>query len=228
MATGRTDPEDLPERRCILTGESGPRDRMIRLVRDPEGTLVPDIAERLPGRGCWISSDRARLEEALAKKRLAAEASRGLKTRVRPEDVPADLAARIERLLLRRVEDRLGLEQRAGRLNAGFERARLALMGGRVRLLLEAADGTPDGRRKLRALAGPETAVVALLTRAQMSLALGRENVVHAAVENGGGAETLLRELTRLAAWWRRPLAEPLERRASPESDDETLGPQAG
>lgn len=201
---GREMPEEAErgsERRCVLTRRCGPRDRMIRLVMAPGGTVVPDIDGRLPGRGAWISADRKALEAALAKGALAGALAHALKTRVRPAQIPADLPARIDSLLVGRACNRLGLERRAGRLVTGFEAVRQALVRRPVRVLLEARDAAADGCRKLRAQAGQDIAVVSLLTREQMSLALGRENVVHAAVENGGGAERLIRDLERLAAW---------------------------
>jgi len=204
--TGET--EGRSERRCVLTRCCGPCDRMIRLVMAPDGVVVPDIDGSLPGRGAWISADREAFEAALAKGRLAGALAHGLKTRVAASQIPADMPVRIDSLLVGRVCNRLGLERRAGRLVAGFEAVRQALVRRPVRVLLEASDAAVDGRRKLRARSGPDIAVFSLLTRAQMSLALGRENVVHAAVENGGGAERLIRDLERLASWRGEPETE--------------------
>lgn len=183
---------------------------MIRLAVAPDGRILPDVGAKLPGRGLWIEADRAALEAAIAERKFVRAAARSLKSAVRPEDVPSDLADRIERLLAERALDRLGLERRAGRLVAGFEKVRSALKQGGVGVLLEARDAASDGRRKLRFLAAPETMIASAFTRDQMGLALGRENVVHAAVSSGGGAERLKRDIHRLAAYRGEPLAEPL------------------
>lgn len=174
---------------------------MIRLAMAPDGAIVPDIEGKLPGRGAWIFADRESLETALAKGKLAGALGRGLKAKVTASQIPAELTDRIESLLVERVQNRLGLERRAGRLVTGFEAVRRALMRRRARVLLEARDASPDGCRKLRACTDRNVTVFSLLTRDQMSLALGRENVVHAAVENGGGVEKLISDLERLAAW---------------------------
>jgi ribosomal protein L7Ae-like RNA K-turn-binding protein len=96
----------------------------------------------------------------------------------------------------------------------GFEKVRARLESGRASVLIEAADGAEDGRRKLRAKAFGDVTVAAVLSRNELGLALGRENVVHAAVERGGGADRLVREMKRLAAWRSQPLGPHLKKRA--------------
>jgi len=215
-----------PQRRCVLTGERGPRDAMIRFVQAPDGTILPDLAETLPGRGVWVTADREELETALQKGRLQRALARGLKRKLGPEQIPPDLADRIERLLLQRVQQRLGLERRAGRLALGFEGVKRGLETGRLGVLLEAGDGAWDGRRKLRALAGAEVTVVSSLSRSELSLALDRENVVHAGVDSGGGAQRLLRELERLARWRGWPLAQGAADSARQDERMQDGGPQ--
>ncbi|GER02138.1 DNA-binding protein [Iodidimonas gelatinilytica] len=190
-----------PERRCVLSGDTGAKETMIRFVMAPDGHLVPDLAESLPGRGVWIKADRAAFEEGLLRRRFIGGVARSLKQSVTPDMVDADLPDRIDRLLVNRVTGRLGLEKRAGRLVTGFEKVRAKVTSGRARILIEATDGAPDGRRKLRAAAGEAVAIVALLSRDQLGLALGGENVVHAAIMAGGGADRLLCEMNRLALW---------------------------
>lgn len=197
---------DAPERRCILCGESGFAGRMIRFVLAPDGMVTPDLAESLPGRGFWICADGAALEKAMAKRRFAGAVARSLKGPVGPQQIPPDLPERIDSLLMARVTGRLGLEKRAGRLVTGFEKVLSQLVSGRAALLIEAADGAEDGRRKLRAKAPEGINIAALLNRTDLGLALGRENVVHAAVERGGGVDRLVCEMKRLAAWRGQPL----------------------
>lgn len=184
---------------------------MIRFARAPAGEIVPDLAERLPGRGFRIHADRAAFEAALARGRFRAAAARALRAEVATDDVDADLAGRIEVLLRRRIADRIGLERRAGRVVAGFEKVAARLRKGGAAILLEARDGARDGIAKLRGLGGSGTVAVSLLDRDQLGLALGRENVVHAAVDAGKGADALLRDCRRLAAWENGPLAIPLD-----------------
>lgn len=180
-----------PLRRCIVTREVLPKELLVRFVIDPAGTVVPDIGGKLPGRGLWVKAERTVLANAVAKK-LFAKAAR------QPVNLPADLVDRTAALLAQRCLDLIGLARRAGEAVCGFEKVRDALRNGRVGILLAAADGAADGRGKLKALAG-ERPVLALFTGAELSAALGRENVVHAALAQGRLAERLTVESARLA-----------------------------
>src|SRR3546814_496435 len=170
---------DEPIRRCILSGEREERDRLIRLALSPEGIVLPDVAARAPGRGAWLSPDRAALENAIAKHKFKGALSRAFKS----GDIgwPDDLPHRIAQALQRQTLDRLGLEARSGTLTTGFDRISDAIAAGRVRLLIHAGDAAEDGRRKLDgrlfALRG-ETGLELPAGRAELSLALGRETVV--------------------------------------------------
>lgn len=190
--------ESGPLRRCLATGAVQGKDGMIRFAVAPDGSVVPDVEERLPGRGLWLSADRAALERALAK-RLFAKAAR------RAVTVPADLPDRLAGLLRQRCLDRIGLARRAGQALAGYEKVREALKGGRVGrmgpppgVLLEAADGSPEQRGKLTALA-PGLPVVDAFPAAELAAALGREHAVHAVLAQGRLAEGLLRDTARLS-----------------------------
>ena len=177
-----------PERKCVLSGEIAPRDALIRLALGPDGEVAPDVRARAPGRGAWIGVDRAALEAAQAKGKLKGALARAFKTD--EVSIPADLAGRIEAALRRSALDRLGLEARAGNLATGADRIETAARRGQVAMLIHAADASPEGRRKLdqawrvgrdeegsgrQGLVFPEG-------RAILSLALGRENVVHVAI----------------------------------------------
>lgn len=187
---GATKVREAPERRCIVSGEVGPTDAMIRFVLDPEGRLTPDLAEKLPGRGVWLTADRKSLDLAL-KKRLF---SRGFKQPVSPPDGLAEL---LESLLAKRLIAAVSLARKAGEAVAGFEKVKARLKGGDVGLLLAARDGAEDGRRKLAALAG-KAPIVAALTAEELGLAFGRDSVVHAALNVGRTANRTLREAHRL------------------------------
>ncbi|MGB0851785.1 MAG: RNA-binding protein [Pikeienuella sp.] len=184
---------DGPERRCIASGESGPTYGKVRFVLDPDGQLVPDVAERLPGRGVWLSADRASVEKAV-KKRLF---SRGFK---QPVEVAASLVDDLEVLLLRRAVDAVSMCRKAGVALNGFEKVRARLRADPpVGALLAASDGAADGRGKLVPLAG-EARIVAVLTADELGMAFGRDSVVHASLDVGGATDRALRELDRLDA----------------------------
>jgi predicted RNA-binding protein YlxR (DUF448 family)/ribosomal protein L7Ae-like RNA K-turn-binding protein len=184
-------PATGPLRRCIVTREVLPKESLVRFVVGPATEAVPDIAGKLPGRGLWVKAERAVLVSAVAKN-LFAKAAR------QPVKVPADLVDRTIGLLSHRCLDLIGLARRAGQAVCGFEKVRDALRNGRVRIVLAAADGAADGRGKLKALAG-ELPVLALFTVAELSAALGCENVVHAGVAPGRLAERLIVDSARLA-----------------------------
>jgi predicted RNA-binding protein YlxR (DUF448 family) len=178
---------DGPERTCILSGRKAGRDGLIRLALAPDGSVLPDVRAKAPGRGAWIGVDRKTLEEAIAKGRLTKALSRAFKTAVQ---VPADLADQVERALERAALDRLGLEARAGQMITGSEKIIDAARKGTVTLLLHARDAAADGSRKLdQALrvgldmeGSDARGLVIPATRAILSMALGRENVVHLAL----------------------------------------------
>ncbi|WP_420139425.1 DUF448 domain-containing protein [Sphingomonas sp.] len=171
----------------MLSGKKACRDELIRLALAPDGTVAPDVRAKAPGRGAWIGVDRATLEEAIRKGRLGKALSRAFKTAV---SVPADLADQIERALERAALDRLGLEARAGQIVTGTEKIIDTARKGGVALLLHARDAAADGTRKLdQALRvgldaeGTDLRGLAIpATRAILSMALGRENVVHLAL----------------------------------------------
>jgi len=196
-----------PERRCILTFNRAPASGLVRLGVAPDGSLVPDVAAKLPGRGVWISADGPLIAEAMKKGLVARAASRSLKTGIRADHVPADLVERIDALLVRRCLDRLGLVQKAGGLLAGTDKIRAALgetgRGWREpALLIAASDAAEDGRRKLKALAdgvtGRAVEVCDLFDREALSRALGRDNVVHVLLFESGGTAELIADLGRL------------------------------
>jgi predicted RNA-binding protein YlxR (DUF448 family) len=192
-----------PERRCVLTGAHGSRDRLIRLAIGPDHRVAPDVRAKAPGRGAWIGVDRAALTAAIAKGKLRSALARAFHDG--KVEIDANLPERIETALARACLDRLGLEARAGTLITGSDRIETAARAGQVALLFHAADSGEDGRRRLaqawRVGDGVEGSgregVVIPATRAILSLALGRENVVHAALIDHRAAERVLHALSR-------------------------------
>ncbi len=194
----------MPERRCILTGEHGSRAALVRLAVSPDGLVLPDAHAKAPGRGAWIGVDRAALETAIARGTLKAALARGFKSG--GLDIPADLAARTEQALRRALTARLGLELRSGTVLLGTERIAEAARTGGVALLLHADDASESGRKKLdqawrvgqeREGSG-ERGVILPLDRAALSVALGRDNVVHLALADRKAAERVIAPLQRL------------------------------
>lgn len=184
-------------RRCVASGTSRDRAAMIRFVVGPEGELVPDVGERLPGRGLWVSSDRAVFDRAVAKNLFSKAARRSVR-------VPPDLTTRLVDLLTRRCLDHIGMARRAGQALAGYEKVREALKTGRVgragpapALLVEAADASPDQRGKLTALA-PDMPVIDAFPAVDLAAALGRDHAVHAVMARGRLADALRRDAGRL------------------------------
>jgi predicted RNA-binding protein YlxR (DUF448 family) len=190
-------------RKCILTGSHGERGALIRLALDGEGRVAVDLGARAPGRGAWLSPDRALVETAAAKGKLRGALMRAFKTSA--VTVPDDLSAQIGDGLQRRALDRLGLENKAGNLIWGSDRIGDGLAAGRVRLLLHAADAAPDGIEKLeskrRGSPREVLSVVLPVGRTELSLALGRENVVHAAVCDAAAADRVTGAVERWRAF---------------------------
>jgi len=204
---------NTPERTCILSGEAAPRDALIRLAVSPPGpdgacVVLPDVHARAPGRGAWIGVSREALEKAQAKGKLKGAMMRafGKSLEGTPLTIPEDLAERIETALVRAFTDRLGLETKAGRLLVGSDRIAENARNGKVRWLAHAADAAEDGSRKLdqawRVGSDAEGSglrgTVLPLDRATLSVALGRDNVVHLALADGKAAERVAVPLQRL------------------------------
>lgn len=192
-----------PERTCILTRVPGERDALIRLAISPDGEVLPDVRARAPGRGAWIGVDRPTLEVAQAKGKLKGALWRAFKTG--DLQIPADLGERIETALRQAVLDRLGLEARAGTLLTGSEKIDTAARRGEVHLLLHAADAGADGNGKLdqawRTGGGARQGLVLPAQRTILSLALGRQNVVHIALIDRAAASRVSHAIDRWRAF---------------------------
>lgn len=188
-----------PTRRCILTGQSAPAAELLRLVAGPDDRLAVDFDGRLPGRGAWVTAEKSRLADALAKGILGPKAARALKSGGKLA-VPGDLVDHIETRLRARCLERLGLERRAGRLVTGFDQCADVLAGGKAALLITASDAAADGAAKLegpaRRLGVP---ILRQFSRHELGLALGRENVVHAALKPGAAVAHIVSAAERLA-----------------------------
>lgn len=186
---GRIKTNDEPERRCIVTGEVQPKRGLIRFVVGPEGGIIPDLAEKLPGRGIWVAADRAAIDKAAAKGLF----SRAAKAQVRVPDGLADL---VEAALARRVVELVSLARKSGRAVAGFEKVKGWLAEGRAKVLLQASDGSERGKGKLWTPTGGRW--FACLTASELGLSFGRDHVIHGALAAGGLTDKVILEAGRL------------------------------
>jgi predicted RNA-binding protein YlxR (DUF448 family) len=188
-----------PERLCIATRSVKPVAELIRFVIGPEGGVVPDVKRKLPGRGVWVTATRAAVEMALARRAFGRSFKRDV-------GIPPDLAETTEQLLVRAALDALAIAHKAGLAAVGFAKTEAALRTGRVAGLIHAADASPEGVRKLAAAARravpegePFPASIAMFTSTQLDLALGRPNVVHAALLAGPASAGFLARCRSLA-----------------------------
>jgi predicted RNA-binding protein YlxR (DUF448 family) len=200
------------ERRCLLTGEAMPRAGLIRLAVSPEGLVLPDLGGKFPGRGGWISADRALFDTVVGRNRLKGALARALKSQA--FTLPDDLGPRIEAGLRQRLLGRLGLENRAGTLIFGADRVREQLAKGPnrkggVRLLMHAGDARPDGADRLDGMARAVSESAGFdiphrrlpIDRETLSAAVGRDNAVHMGVIEPGAASRILADLDRLTGF---------------------------
>ncbi|MEO5707206.1 MAG: DUF448 domain-containing protein [Alteraurantiacibacter sp.] len=200
-------PADAPARRCVLTGNHSGRDDMLRLAVSPDGLVLPDALARAPGRGAWIGVSKADLAIATANGKLKGALARAFKDG--SLTIPDDLADKAHAALARALVDRLGLEMRAGFLMLGSDRIANEARSGKVAMLYHAADASADGSRKLDqawrvGLDQEGSGLVGEflpLDREALSVALGRDNVVHLALADAGAARRVLVPLQRLQAF---------------------------
>lgn len=181
---------DGPERRCIVTGETGPKEGLIRFVVGPGDVVVPDILERLPGRGIWVTAERSVLEKAIAKNYFSRAAKRQV-------NLPDDLAAETEAVLARRVVELVSLARKAGGAVCGFEKVKDWLAKGEAKVLLQAFDGSERGKSKLWTPEGGR--YFNCLSAGEIGLAFGREHAIHGALAAGGLTKRVVDEAARLA-----------------------------
>jgi predicted RNA-binding protein YlxR (DUF448 family) len=192
--------EEMNDRTCIVTRKTAEPDELIRFVVSPDGVVVPDLKRKLPGRGCWVTADRLHVDKAAGKNLFARVFKKGV-------TLPPDLGAMVDSLLAKSALGALGLARKAGAVALGATKVESAVRSGRALLVLHAEEAAADGLRKItqarRATAyagGPETYAYKLFSEADLSLALGATNVIHAAVladDAGRAAEKRMVALDR-------------------------------
>lgn len=182
-------------RRCIVTRETLPMESMIRFCVAPDGTLTPDLAHKLPGRGIWVKADRSVVAQACEKNLFAKPARRKVK-------YPENTDGLITTLFVKRLQSLLGVAKKAGLVVAGFEKVAESLRKGQVFCLIEATDAAQDGLEKLcRLCAEKNVPVVRILAADQAAEALGAELCVHTALKSGGVSDLFLAEARRFTAY---------------------------
>jgi uncharacterized protein len=179
---------------CIVTRTDGDDDTLIRFARAPDGTVVPDLAAKLPGRGVWVTCSAKVLADAIKRQAFA----RGFETDC---IVPDGLSALVAGLLRKQAVSHLALARKAGAAVQGFTKVEEALRKSRIRVLFHTVGAGSDGVAKLDRLKQPETVICHSFLADEMDLAFGRPNVIHAAVTAGGLAERLVVQLQRMTSF---------------------------
>ena len=190
------------ERKDIASGQSMPPERLLRIAFGPEGIVVPDPSAKLPGRGAWIVPKREAIETAIK----AGAFARAAKAKV---NVPERFADHIETALALRVLGLLGMANKAGALEFGFDKVRACASTGKLAFRFEAKDGAPDGRGKIRVIAkavakelGEETPpAIGCFEGEQLGQVVGREHMVHIGLKRGRLAQNMRQELIRLSGF---------------------------
>jgi predicted RNA-binding protein YlxR (DUF448 family) len=204
---------NAPTRRCIVSGDTLPRERLIRFAVGPDDIIVPDLSERLPGRGLWLTGRHDIVAQACTGGSFRRAARRAVTPLVGPKG--EELADLVDAQLAQRCLDALGMARRAGKLVVGFDQVRAALKNmavpegskGKSAILLTAEDAADDGRNKLKALAdrvaesGVALTQLALFDAKTMGGAVGREQIVHALVETDAAGAQLYAAMLRLAVY---------------------------
>lgn len=219
MAQAGRKAEQDSERTCIVTREVHAPSDMLRFVVGPDGDVVPDLKRNLPGRGVWVRAEAALVAQAV-KRQLFAKA---FKDKVR---VSASLPEEIDKLLEQQALQSLSMCNKAGFVTAGAAKVEKFLGSSPVAALVHASDGGADGVRKMGQLltrtkgeAGAQVSRVTLFASAQLDLALGRSNVIHAALKSGAASEAFLERCRRLAHYRGATGGE------IPSGETENLGP---
>ena len=184
--------KDLAERTCLVCQVSGPKETLIRFVVSPDKIVVPDIMEKLPGRGYYVTSHRKYIEQAMMDNVFSQRVGRMVKC-------PSNLIDEIERQLAKRLVDLISISRKAGKAVTGFEKVKGWLADGRAKVLLQASDGSERGKGKLRTPEGGK--FFGCLTAKELGLAFGRGHAIHSAIASGGLSERVVSEAARLSGF---------------------------
>lgn len=188
----------MNDRSCIVTREKSGNEAMIRFVAGPDGAVVPDLKGNLPGRGCWVTARRDMVDAAAARNLFR----KALRAEVRTD---RELGALVDALLARAALGSLGLARKAGGIVLGAVKVEAAVRSGDVLVVLHASDASPDGVRKIEQArkavvhaGGPRIIALMPFSQAEMSLALGGANVIHAGLLDRPAGKAALRRIIAL------------------------------
>jgi uncharacterized protein len=179
---------------CIVTREEADEDALVRFARAPDGTVVPDLQAKLPGRGVWVTCSRSTLNDAIKRQAFA----RGFEEDCK---VPDELPDMVGNLLRKQAVNQVSLARKAGIAVQGFTKVEEAVRKGGIRVLLHTQGAGEDGVSKLDRLAGNKTVIANSFRSDEMDLAFGRPNVIHAAIAASGLADRLVVYLQRMASF---------------------------
>ena len=183
-------PAKIIERRCISTGSIMNTKSMVRFVVGPDGGAVPDVFCKLPGKGMWVSSKKSSLDRALSKNLFSVVSKKTLL-------INNNLSKQIEDSILKKLLNLISLARKANQAIAGFEKVKGLLETDRAVLLIQASDGSPREKSRLRPPTGAGT-LINCLKMQELGLAFGRESVIHAAITRGGLHKEITLEALRL------------------------------
>ena len=187
---GSKKPNKSPERKCIATGKVCDKSGLIRFVIGPDGAIVPDLLEKLPGRGIWVSADKDALQTAIEKNLF----SKSAKTKV---STPDDLLNFVEGRLANRVIDLISLARKSGEAITGFENVKEALLAESAVLLFQASDGSSRQKSKFKPPSGPDS-YFDCLDQSELGRAFGRQYAIHVAALGGGLTDKIQLEAQKL------------------------------
>jgi uncharacterized protein len=179
---------------CIVTREEADEDALVRFARAPDGTVVPDLQAKLPGRGVWVTCSRSTLNDAIKRQAFA----RGFEEDCK---VPDELPDMVGNLLRKQAVNQVSLARKAGIAVQGFTKVEEAVRKGGIRVLLHTQGAGEDGVSQLDRLAGNKTVIANSFRSDEMDLAFGRPNVIHAAIAASGLADRLVVYLQRMASF---------------------------
>ncbi|MGD9637812.1 MAG: DUF448 domain-containing protein [Alphaproteobacteria bacterium] len=182
--------EKLCERKCIVTGASLTKEEMIRFVIDPKGEIIPDIYEKIDGRGFWVSASKTKIETAINKK-LFAKASH------KKVNASIDIIPLIEKLLKQKCLNLIGFSKKASSLIAGFEKVKVALKKREVYLLIIASNGKENGIKKISPFIEPDVPVINVFDSEELGHIIGKDDTVFIAIKKSTIAEKLFAEIKR-------------------------------
>lgn len=204
---GSAQTDEGSQRTCIVTRAKLPPDELLRFVLGPDGQVVPDLKRKLPGRGVWVQATAKAVAEAIRRKAF----TRGFKE---PAQAPGDLAERVDALIEKDALQSLSMANKAGLVATGAFKVETEIASQAPAALIHARDGSPDGARKIAAAlrrrgeTTAQTPRIELFASSQLDLALGRANVIHAALRKGAASNAFLARCRRLAHYRAGGMAE--------------------